>query len=63
MSSVDKHIKDLIQFYVKENYKHYLTKNNITHIHSIFLNMFISLNRFIYITDCIRIEELSFFIY
>ena len=32
MSSVDKHIKDLIQFYVKENYKHYLTKNNITHI-------------------------------
>ena len=29
MSSVDKHIKDLIQFYVKENYKHYLTKNNI----------------------------------
>ena len=32
MSSIDKHIKDLIQFYVKENYKHYLTKNNITHI-------------------------------
>ena len=32
MSGIDKHIKDLIQFYVKENYKHYLTKNNINHI-------------------------------
>ncbi len=29
MSNIQKTIKDLIQFYIKENYKKYLTENNI----------------------------------
>jgi hypothetical protein len=29
MATIEKHIRDLIHFYVKENYNHYLDKNNL----------------------------------
>lgn len=32
MCSLEKRIRDLIHFYVKENYNHYLRSNNITYI-------------------------------
>jgi hypothetical protein len=32
MCSLEKRIRDLIHFYVKENYNNYLTTNNITTI-------------------------------
>jgi hypothetical protein len=32
MASLEKRIRDLIHFYVKENYNNYLQKNNITSI-------------------------------
>jgi hypothetical protein len=32
MSSLDKRIRDLIHFYVKENYNHYLQSKNISSI-------------------------------
>ena len=30
MTTIDKHIRDLIHFYVKTNYEHYLEENQIT---------------------------------
>ena len=33
MCTLEKRIRDLIHFYVKENYNHYLQRNNISVIH------------------------------
>tara|TARA_B110001469_G_scaffold109134_1_gene110131 strand:- start:217 stop:555 length:339 start_codon:yes stop_codon:yes gene_type:complete len=32
MTTLDKRIKDIISFYIRENYKHYISSNNITSI-------------------------------
>jgi len=32
MTTIDQHIRDLIQFYVKTNYEHYLTEQKLSYI-------------------------------